>query len=194
MPVRALVGSYHLLTLGAVRREGLVTTEVNHSELPTILVVSVSRFGRDLGSLDTQAVADFVTALETTGHAVEAHDDLVAGTLLTELRRARRGDFDVVHLVSDGEWKTESQSMWLAGVQADADSVEGEHWVDLQSWLSETAHTYDPLLLFLEGVFPTPYVACCRPCLFPGGVGKTWRDTTLGAERPHLAEWKELGW
>lgn len=62
-------------------------------------------------------------------------------------------------------------------------------------------------------------------CLFPGGVGKTWRpgdferllgdvttkvfdvypdstvvypghgdDTTLGAERPHLAEWSERGW
>jgi glyoxylase-like metal-dependent hydrolase (beta-lactamase superfamily II) len=62
-------------------------------------------------------------------------------------------------------------------------------------------------------------------CLFPGGVGKTWRDgdferlldgvtarvfdvypdstvvypghgddTTLGAERPHLDEWKQRGW
>lgn len=62
-------------------------------------------------------------------------------------------------------------------------------------------------------------------CLFPGGVGKTWRDgdferliddvtskvfdvypdstvvypghgddTTLGAERPHLAEWRARGW
>jgi hypothetical protein len=64
-----------------------------------------------------------------------------------------------------------------------------------------------------------------RPCLFPGAVGKTWKDgdfekllgdvttrvfdvygdstvvypghgddTTLGAERPHLDEWKERGW
>ena len=62
-------------------------------------------------------------------------------------------------------------------------------------------------------------------CLFPGGVGKTWKDgefeqllddvstrlfdvyadstvvypghgddTTLGAERPHLGEWRERGW
>jgi glyoxylase-like metal-dependent hydrolase (beta-lactamase superfamily II) len=52
-------------------------------------------------------------------------------------------------------------------------------------------------------------------CLFPGGVGKTWQpgdfdqliddvstrvfdrfgdDTTLGAERPHLAQWRERGW
>lgn len=62
-------------------------------------------------------------------------------------------------------------------------------------------------------------------CLFPGGVGKTWKDgdfdrllddvsskvfdvypdstvvypghgddTTLGAERPHLAEWRQRGW
>ncbi|MBJ7339007.1 MBL fold metallo-hydrolase [Mycolicibacterium sp.] len=62
-------------------------------------------------------------------------------------------------------------------------------------------------------------------CLFPGGVGKTWKDgdferllgdvttrifdvypdstvvypghgddTTVGAERPHLAEWRERGW
>jgi hypothetical protein len=64
-----------------------------------------------------------------------------------------------------------------------------------------------------------------RPSLFPGGVGKTWKegdfekllgdvtsrvfniygdstvvypghgdDTTLGAERPHLGEWRERGW
>lgn len=69
------------------------------------------------------------------------------------------------------------------------------------------------------------YVAHLRPSLFPGGVGKTWKDgdfekllgdvtsrvfnvygdstvvylghgddTTLGAERPHLAEWKQRGW
>ena len=62
-------------------------------------------------------------------------------------------------------------------------------------------------------------------CLFPGGVGKTWKDgdferlldgvsrkvfdvypdstvvypghgddTTIGAERPHLTEWRERGW
>ena len=52
-------------------------------------------------------------------------------------------------------------------------------------------------------------------CLFPGGVGKTWEtgafeellddvsqklfgvygdDTILGAERPHLQEWRERGW
>jgi glyoxylase-like metal-dependent hydrolase (beta-lactamase superfamily II) len=62
-------------------------------------------------------------------------------------------------------------------------------------------------------------------CLFPGGVGKTWKegdfeqllgdvssrvfdvfsdqtvvypghgdDTTLGTERPHVAEWRERGW
>jgi glyoxylase-like metal-dependent hydrolase (beta-lactamase superfamily II) len=62
-------------------------------------------------------------------------------------------------------------------------------------------------------------------CLFPGGVGKTWKDgdfdrllndvtsrvfdvypdstvvypghgddTTLGAERPHVSEWRERGW
>jgi glyoxylase-like metal-dependent hydrolase (beta-lactamase superfamily II) len=62
-------------------------------------------------------------------------------------------------------------------------------------------------------------------CLFPGGVGKTWKegdfdqllsdvssrvfdvypdstviypghgdDTTLGAERPHIGEWRERGW
>jgi hypothetical protein len=65
----------------------------------------------------------------------------------------------------------------------------------------------------------------CSDCLFPGGVGKTWKrgdftqlladvtsrvfdvypdstvvypghgdDTTLGAERPHLGEWRERGW
>ena len=69
------------------------------------------------------------------------------------------------------------------------------------------------------------YVTHSRPCLFPGGVGKTWQpgdfqlllgdvtsrvfdvypdttvvypghgdDTALGAERPHLEEWRERGW
>ena len=69
------------------------------------------------------------------------------------------------------------------------------------------------------------YVAHLRPSLFPGGVGKTWKegdfekllgdvtsrvfnvysdstvvypghgdDTTLGAERPNLTEWRERGW
>ena len=69
------------------------------------------------------------------------------------------------------------------------------------------------------------YVTHLRPSLFPGGVGKTWKegdfekllgdvtsrvfnvygdstvvypghgdDTTLGTERPNLAEWRERGW
>jgi len=69
------------------------------------------------------------------------------------------------------------------------------------------------------------YVTRLRPSLFPGGVGKTWKegdfeqllgdvtsrvfnvyddstvvypghgdDTMLGAERPHLDEWKQRGW
>ena len=69
------------------------------------------------------------------------------------------------------------------------------------------------------------YVTPYQPCLFPGGVGKTWKkgdftqllsdvtskvfdvyadstvvypghgdDTTLGAERPHLEEWRARGW
>jgi glyoxylase-like metal-dependent hydrolase (beta-lactamase superfamily II) len=77
-----------------------------------------------------------------------------------------------------------------------------------------------------ETTFLVPaYVTLYRPCLFPGGVGKTWQpgdfaqliddvstrvfdvypdstviypghgdDTVLGAERPHLAEWRERGW
>jgi glyoxylase-like metal-dependent hydrolase (beta-lactamase superfamily II) len=77
-----------------------------------------------------------------------------------------------------------------------------------------------------ETTFPVPtYITLQRPCLFPGGVGKTWQpgdfdrlledvttrvfdvyddrtvvypghgdDTTLGAERPSLATWRERGW
>ena len=37
-------------------------------------------------------------------------------------------------------------------------------------------------------------LTCCHvsAVAFPGGVGK--RDTTLGAERPYLAEWRACGW
>jgi len=68
--------------------------------------------------------------------------------------------------------------------------------------------TEQPYLDTQQTVFP-------GNCLFPGRVGKTWEpggfeelpgdvssqlfgvygdDTTLGDERPHLAEWRERGW
>lgn len=87
-------------------------------------------------------------------------------------------------------------------------------------------HTEGSVALALSGE-PTGGVVqlFSGDCLFPGGVGKTWRkgdferligdvtarvfdvypdstvvypghgdDTTLGAERPHLAEWAQRGW
>jgi glyoxylase-like metal-dependent hydrolase (beta-lactamase superfamily II) len=88
-------------------------------------------------------------------------------------------------------------------------------------------HTPGSVALALDGADPQTRAThlFTGDCLFPGGVGKTWRegdfeqllgdvtsrvfdvygdstvvypghgdDTTLGAERPHLAEWKERGW
>jgi glyoxylase-like metal-dependent hydrolase (beta-lactamase superfamily II) len=85
-------------------------------------------------------------------------------------------------------------------------------------------HTPGSVALALDGADDATHLFT-GDCLFPGGVGKTWRDgdfekllgdvsrrvfdvyddatvvypghgddTTLGAERPHLGEWKERGW
>jgi glyoxylase-like metal-dependent hydrolase (beta-lactamase superfamily II) len=85
-------------------------------------------------------------------------------------------------------------------------------------------HTPGSVALALDGADDATHLFT-GDCLFPGGVGKTWKDgdfekllgdvttrvfdvygdstvvypghgddTTLGAERPHLDEWKERGW
>jgi glyoxylase-like metal-dependent hydrolase (beta-lactamase superfamily II) len=85
-------------------------------------------------------------------------------------------------------------------------------------------HTEGSVALALDGADEATHLFT-GDCLFPGGVGKTWKegdfdrlldhvtsrvfdvysdatvvypghgdDTTLGAERPHLGEWKERGW
>jgi glyoxylase-like metal-dependent hydrolase (beta-lactamase superfamily II) len=87
-------------------------------------------------------------------------------------------------------------------------------------------HTEGSVALALSGTAAGDAVQLFTgDCLFPGGVGKTWKDgdfdrllggvtskifdvyadstvvypghgddTTLGAERPHVAEWRERGW
>lgn len=86
-------------------------------------------------------------------------------------------------------------------------------------------HTEGSVALALTGADGETTHLFTGDCLFPGGVGKTWKDgdfdrllgdvsdklfdvypdstvvypghgddTTLGVERPHLAEWKERGW
>jgi glyoxylase-like metal-dependent hydrolase (beta-lactamase superfamily II) len=88
-------------------------------------------------------------------------------------------------------------------------------------------HTPGSVALALRGADPETGVThlFTGDCLFPGGVGKTWKegdfeqllgdvtsrvfdvyddstvvypghgdDTTLGRERPNLAEWRERGW
>ena len=86
-------------------------------------------------------------------------------------------------------------------------------------------HTPGSVALALDGADDDATHLFTGDCLFPGGVGKTWKDgdfeqllgdvtsrvfnvygdstvvypghgddTTLGAERPHLGEWKERGW
>jgi glyoxylase-like metal-dependent hydrolase (beta-lactamase superfamily II) len=86
-------------------------------------------------------------------------------------------------------------------------------------------HTPGAIVLIYDDPQGHPHVFT-GDCLFPGGVGNTWKDpeafaslfrdvnekifdvlpdeswvypghgndTTLGAERPHLAEWRERGW
>ncbi|MFE9426299.1 MBL fold metallo-hydrolase [Kitasatospora sp. NPDC006697] len=86
-------------------------------------------------------------------------------------------------------------------------------------------HTPGAIVLVYDDPEGHPHVFT-GDCLFPGGVGNTWKDpqafatlfrdvneklfdvlpdeswvypghgndTTLGAERPHLAEWRERGW
>ena len=86
-------------------------------------------------------------------------------------------------------------------------------------------HTEGSVALALKGADGQVTHLFTGDCLFPGGVGKTWKDgdfdrllgdvsskvfdvypdstvvypghgddTTLGAERPHLAEWRQRGW
>jgi glyoxylase-like metal-dependent hydrolase (beta-lactamase superfamily II) len=88
-------------------------------------------------------------------------------------------------------------------------------------------HTPGSVALALDGADPGTGAThlFTGDCLFPGGVGKTWKsgdfeqlldhvtgrvfnvygdstvvypghgdDTTLGTERPHLAEWQQRGW
>ncbi len=87
-----------------------------------------------------------------------------------------------------------------------------------------TSHQHQDHWLALDGADEATHLFT-GDCLFPGGVGKTWKrgdftqlltdvasrvfnvypdstvvypghgdDTTLGAERPHLGEWRERGW
>jgi glyoxylase-like metal-dependent hydrolase (beta-lactamase superfamily II) len=110
-------------------------------------------------------------------------------------------------------------------ILANGDTVEvGELSFDV---IHLRGHTPGSVALALKGADPDTGAThlFTGDCLFPGGVGKTWRegdfekllddvtkrvfdvyddatvvypghgdDTTLGAERPHLAEWKERGW
>jgi glyoxylase-like metal-dependent hydrolase (beta-lactamase superfamily II) len=86
-------------------------------------------------------------------------------------------------------------------------------------------HTPGSIALLYQGPGTDPHLIT-GDCLFPGGIGNTWKDpekfaslyegvvtkifdrlpdatwvypghgkdTTLGADRPHLEEWRERGW
>lgn len=106
---------------------------------------------------------------------------------------------------------------------ADGDKITiGELTLDV---IHLQGHTEGSVALALRGADGDTTHLFTGDCLFPGGVGKTWKDgdfdrlladvsdklfdvypdstvvypghgddTTLGAERPHLAEWKQRGW
>jgi glyoxylase-like metal-dependent hydrolase (beta-lactamase superfamily II) len=108
-------------------------------------------------------------------------------------------------------------------ILADGDTVTvGELTFDV---IHLQGHTEGSVALALTGADGAVTHLFTGDCLFPGGVGKTWKDgdfdrllgdvsrkvfdvypdstvvypghgddTTLGAERPHLAEWKHRGW
>jgi len=108
-------------------------------------------------------------------------------------------------------------------ILADGDTVTvGELTFDV---IHLQGHTEGSVALALKGADGQVTHLFTGDCLFPGGVGKTWKDgdfdrllgdvsskvfdvypdstvvypghgdaTTLGAERPHLAEWKQRGW
>ncbi|MGA9376077.1 MAG: MBL fold metallo-hydrolase [Mycobacterium sp.] len=108
-------------------------------------------------------------------------------------------------------------------ILADGDTVTvGELTFDV---IHLQGHTEGSVALALKGAAGEVTHLFTGDCLFPGGVGKTWKDgdfdrllgdvsskvfdvypdstvvypghgddTTLGAERPHLAEWKQRGW
>jgi len=107
-------------------------------------------------------------------------------------------------------------------ILADGDSIEvGNLSFDV---IHLRGHTPGSVALALGGADEVTHLFT-GDCLFPGGVGKTWKkedfeqllgdvtgrvfdvyddstvvypghgdDTTLGAERPNLAEWRERGW
>ena len=108
-------------------------------------------------------------------------------------------------------------------ILADGDTVTvGELTFDV---IHLQGHTEGSVALALRGADSEVTHLFTGDCLFPGGIGKTWKDgdfdrllddvsskvfdvypdstvvypghgddTTLGAERPHLAEWKQRGW
>jgi glyoxylase-like metal-dependent hydrolase (beta-lactamase superfamily II) len=108
-------------------------------------------------------------------------------------------------------------------ILADGDTVNiGELTFDV---IHLQGHTEGSVALALKGADGEITHLFTGDCLFPGGVGKTWKDgdfdrllgdvsskvfdvypdstvvypghgddTTLGAERPHLAEWRQRGW
>lgn len=108
-------------------------------------------------------------------------------------------------------------------ILADGDTVTvGELSFDV---IHLQGHTEGSVALALRGADGEITHLFTGDCLFPGGIGKTWKDgdfdrllddvsskvfdvypdstvvypghgddTTLGAERPHLAEWKQRGW
>ena len=107
-------------------------------------------------------------------------------------------------------------------ILADGDTIKiGELSFDV---IHLQGHTPGSVALALDGADDATHLFT-GDCLFPGGVGKTWKDgdfekllgdvtdrvfnvygdstvvypghgddTTLGAERPHLQEWKKRGW
>ncbi|KMO72374.1 glyoxylase-like metal-dependent hydrolase (beta-lactamase superfamily II) [Mycobacterium sp. BK558] len=159
---------------------------------PTLSLIVTSHQHQDHW-LALEQVVD-VTGATTAAHRLDADPlPVTPDRLLADGDSVDIGDlhFDVIHLRGHTPG---SVALALRGADRDADGGERVH-------------------LFTGD------------CLFPGGVGKTWKegdfeqllgdvssrvfdvfadqtvvypghgdDTTLGAERPHLDEWRERGW
>ena len=116
---------------------------------PTALVVGVSKFGEGLNELPAHYARDLMTSLHALGHKAELFDNPSADELAKHLKRVTDGHFNVVHLLTHGEWD-DSEHLLVAGAGASYPEVD-EKWVDLREWLSKLRRRPgDSLLLLLD--------------------------------------------
>ena len=127
---------------------------LNRSRPPdeSVLVLGVSSFGEGLQNLGLHTLEGLAESFSKCGWAVEHQADLRAEPMRRELAKARDGQYGVVHILTHGEYKANTEGLWLAGKEASKDVISSDHWVDFRSWLSEAVDFkgVGGLLIFLD--------------------------------------------